>query len=116
MQAADHGWLSHYGVRGQLTRAIDWVTSQAAGILSRAPRPMTLRDAVRSAAPRPMLLIAGGNVPDEAIAGRFFQTASPQTVQLWIVPGGGHTLGLVAHPAEWESHVIGFLDAVLLEQ
>jgi pimeloyl-ACP methyl ester carboxylesterase len=116
MQAADHGWLSNYGVRGQITRAIDWVTYQAAGILSRAPRPTALRDAVRSAAPRPILLIAGGDVPDEAMAGRFFRAASPQTVQLWIVPGAGHTRGLAAHPADWESHVIGFLDAVLLGQ
>jgi uncharacterized protein len=113
MQLADHGWLSHYGFRGALTKGIEWVTYHAAGILSGAPRPMALRDAIRAAAPRPVLLVAGGNVTDESLAGRFFQAASPDTVRLWVVPGAGHTDGLATHPAEWEARVIAFLDGAL---
>jgi pimeloyl-ACP methyl ester carboxylesterase len=113
MQAADHGWLEHYGVRGSITKAIDWVTYGAAGVLSGAPRPMALREAITSAAPHPVLLIAAGTRADEALAGRFFQEASPSTVQMWIVPGSGHTGGLATRPAEWEARVTGFLDHAL---
>ena len=82
MQPADHGWLSHYGFRGFITKGIDWVTYEGADLLSSAHRPMSLRDAVRAAAPRPVLLIASGETADEALAGRFFQEASPGAVKL----------------------------------
>ena len=113
MQLADHGWLARYGIRGDLQRGIDWVTYRAADLLSGARPPMSLREAVRAAAPRPVLLIAGGETTDEAAAARFFRSASPQTVQVWVVPGSGHTGGLATHPAEWETRVIAFLDHAL---
>jgi dienelactone hydrolase len=113
MQQADHGWLRHYGVRGSIQRAVDWVMYEASAVLSGAPHPMSLRDAIGAAAPRPVLLIAGGDAPDEPLAGRFFREASPSTVQLWVVPGAGHTAGLSAHPAAWEARVIGFLGGAL---
>jgi pimeloyl-ACP methyl ester carboxylesterase len=113
MQQADHGWLAHYGVRGSIQRGIDWVMYQASAVLSGAPRPMSLREAIGMAAPRQVLLIAAGNVADEPIAGRFFQEASPDSVQLWVVPGAGHTEGLATDPAEWEGRVTAFLDRAL---
>src|SRR6516225_2013007 len=70
-QLADHGWLPH-GIDGALTRGEEWVKFGAAGLLSGAPRPMPLRDAIRAAAPRPVLIIAAGAVPDEPIAARWF--------------------------------------------
>ncbi len=39
--------------------------------------------------------------------------ASSSNVELWELPDAGHTEGLAAHPAAWESHVIGFLDRSL---
>lgn len=111
MQFADHAWLSHYGLRGVITRGIDWVTYAAADLLSGASAPSSLRAALAAAAPRPVLLIAAGNAPDETLAGRFFRRASPRSVQLWVVPAAGHTGGLEAQPKEWESRVIEFLDA-----
>jgi dienelactone hydrolase len=113
MQLADHGWLGHYGVRGWITKGIDWVTYQASELLSGAPRPMSLRDAIAAAAPRPVLLIAAGDVADESIAGRFFREGSPRTAQLWVVPGAAHTGGLATRPAEWEAQVTRFLDGAL---
>lgn len=114
MQAADHGWLEHYGLQGSIQQVIDQVTYGAAGLLSGADRPMSLRDAVRAASPRPVLLIAGGATTDEATAGRWFRQASPGSVGLWIVPGAGHTEGLATQPTRWEDEVLGFLDAALL--
>ena len=114
MQTADHVWLEQYGFLGSIQLVIDRMLYGAAGILSGADRPMALRNAIRAAAPRHVFLIAAGDAADEGIAGRWFEQASPASVDLWIVPGAGHTAGLATRPAEWESTVIGFLDEALL--
>jgi dienelactone hydrolase len=111
-QLADHGWLPH-GVGGALTRGMEWVMFTAAGLISGAPRPMSIPDAIRAAAPRSVLIIAGGAVADEPVAARWFQAASPATVQVWVVPHAGHTQGLATAPRSWEAHVISFLQAAL---
>ena len=111
-QLADHGWLPH-GVNGALQRGMEWVQYTAAGLLSGAPRPMSLPDSIRAAAPRPVLIIAGAAKPDEPIAARWFQAASPTTVHVWVVPHAGHTRGLATAPQAWETHVINFLNAAL---
>ena len=85
----------------------------AAGLISGAPQPMSIRDALRAAAPRPALIIAGGAVASEPVAARWFQSAAPDTVQVWVVPHAGHTEGLATAPEAWESHVTGFLNAAL---
>jgi uncharacterized protein len=59
------------------------------------------------------LLIAAGNVADEAYAARSTQSAARGTVQTWVVPGADHTGGLHAQPADWEQRVTSFLDANL---
>ena len=92
---------------------MEWVQYTAAGLISGAPRPMSIPDAIRAAAPRPVLIIAGGAVADEPIAARWFQAASPATVQVWVVPHAGHTQGLATAPGAWEAHVISFLNAAL---
>jgi len=111
-QLADRGWRPH-DITGILDRGMEWVQYTAAGLLSGAPRPMSIPDSIRAAAPRPMLIIAGGARPGEQAAARWFQAASPATVQVWIVPAAGHTQGLAAAPRVWEARVTGFLDAAL---
>ena len=111
-QLADHGWLPR-GVDGALTRGMEWVMYTAAGLISGAPRPMSIPDAIRAAGGRPTLIIAAGSVADEPVAARWFRAASPATVQVWVVPHAGHTQGLAIAPRAWEAHVIGFLDAAL---
>jgi len=85
----------------------------AAGLLSGAPRPMSIPGAVRAAAPRPVLIIAGAAKPDEPVAARWFQAASPATVHEWVVPHAGHTQGLATAPGAWATHVISFLNAAV---
>jgi len=111
-QLADHGWLPG-GTEGALQRGMEWVMYTAAGLISGAPRPMSIPDAIRAGGGRPTLIIAGGTVADESAAARWFRAASPATVQVWVVPHAGHTQGLTAAPEAWEAHVIGFLDAAL---
>jgi hypothetical protein len=74
---------------------------------------MSIPDSIRAAAPRPVLIIAAGAVPGEPVAARWFQAASPATVQLWVVPHAGHTQGLATAPLAWEARVISFLTAAL---
>jgi alpha-beta hydrolase superfamily lysophospholipase len=112
MQLADHGWLPH-GIDGVVTRGEEWVMYAAGGLFSGAPRPMPLRDAIRVAAPVPVLIIAGGAAADEPVAARWFQAASPGSVQVWVVPHAGHTAALATQPVAYAARVISFLDAAL---
>ncbi len=110
-QLADHGWKPG-GITGALERGMEWELYTAGGLLSGAPRPVSIPDAIR-AAPRPALIIAGGSVPDEPVAARWFQAASPATVHVWVVPHAGHTQGLATAPRAWQAHVITFLNTAL---
>ena len=96
-----------------MQRGMEWVEYTTAGLLSTAPRPISIPDAIRAAAPRPVLIIAGTVNPDEPIAARWFGEASPATVQVWVVPQAGHTQGLATAPEAWQTHVISFLNTAL---
>lgn len=114
--AADKGWLPRHW-RGWIQRGIDAVLYGTTDLLTEASPPIRLRDAVAEAAPRPVLLIAGGAVLGnaEVDADSWIRAASPDTVQVWVVPDTGHTAALRTQPQQWEARVIGFLDAALLE-
>ena len=115
--AADKGYLAAYGVRGQIQRGIDWGTYAVASLLSDAPEPMPLGDSVVDAqadgTPTPMLLITAGRVDTERLAAEFIARAAPDAVEVWTVPGAGHTAGLQVAPDAWKRRVLGFLDASL---
>ena len=114
--AGDHAWLSdRYGVQGSVTQWSHDVTYGIAGLLTDASEPATLRAAV-AAAHRPVLLIAAGTVKDEGYADAYVRGGSPGTVQVWVVPGAFHTSGLRTAPAQWEQHVITFLDQALIRR
>lgn len=112
--AGDKAWLSEqFGLRGDVQERLDWLTYRLADLFTAADPPITLGDAVRAAAPRPVLLIAGGSVADEPLAARSIQHHSPATVELWVVPETGHTNALHTHPDEWETRVAAFLEHAL---
>jgi uncharacterized protein len=111
-QLADRGWMMH-GITGVLDTGMEWVQHAAAGLISGAPAPMSIPDAIRAAAPRPVPIIAGGAVSSEPIAARWFRAASPATVRVWVVPHAGHTQGLATAPRAWAAHVISFLNTAL---
>ncbi|MFC6450321.1 alpha/beta hydrolase [Cellulomonas gelida] len=114
--ADDLRWLSSaYGWRGTLTRTVHAAQTSLADLMSEPRRPAPLGDAVREVAPRPVLLIAAGRVPDEQHAAAALQASAPDSVQVWVVRGADHTGGLAAAPQEWESRVIDFLDAALAD-
>ena len=103
-----------YGIRGRIQLGLEWVQYSLTDLLTDASKPVALVDAARAAAPRPVLLIAAGRVPDEGHAAAYIQQHAPASVTTWIVAGAGHTQGLSVAPAEWERTMIGFLDAALV--
>ena len=112
--AGDKSWLSdEYGLRGALQEGVERLVYGAADLLTAASPPLTLHDAVAASAPRPVLLIAGGAVPDEAKAARHIESGSPGTVEVWEVAGAGHTDGLRTDAAGWQQRVMSFLDGAL---
>lgn len=112
--AADLDWLvDAYGWRGSVTRAVHRVQTTVADVLSPAGPPPPLREAVWAAEPRPVLLIVAGERPDELHAATSLQSASPESVELWVVDGAAHTAGLRTDPDGWREHVLGFLAGAL---
>lgn len=108
--AADLCWLSDaYGWRGSFTRWVREGQTALADALSPAGPPPPLPGAAAAASPRPMLLIVAGDRPDELHAATAIQAAAPDSVEIWVVPGAGHTAGLRTDPAGWTERVLGFL-------
>ncbi len=109
--AADDGWKPEH-VGGRLQRLMDWWQERLTQVLTDASPPPSLRSTV-AASDTPVLVIAAGTVPDESRAGEWLRSASPESVELWVVPGAGHTGGLSSDPRGWEDRVVGFLDRAL---
>jgi fermentation-respiration switch protein FrsA (DUF1100 family) len=110
----DKDWLSEeYGLAGHLQELLDRVTYTFVDLLTAASPPIDLEAAVIRAAPAPILLIAAGDVEDEHLVAQRLQTAAPVSIEVWVVPGSGHTGGLDTAPAEWERRVVDFLDTAL---
>jgi len=114
---ADKAWLGEvFGFRGRIQLALEWAQYSLTDLLTDASRPISLGEAVHTAAPRPVLLITAGRVEDELQAANYIKQHSPESVTIWTVPGAGHTGGLSAAPAEWEETVTDFLEKALLRQ
>ncbi len=113
--AADKAWLSEeFGFRGLIQEGVDHLTYGLADLMTSAGPPLSLRDAVAAMAPRPVLLITAGEVPDERLAAQHLQAAALDGVEIWEIPGAEHTAGLATAPQEWVTRVLAFLDGVLL--
>jgi uncharacterized protein len=92
---------------------IGWAILHAVrGVAGTDPAP-SLFGLVPRIAPRPVLLIAGGAEESEVLTNRRYRELGGDSVDLWTVPGTGHTAGLRTHPAEYERRTIAFLDEVV---
>lgn len=109
---ADKAWLSDvYGWRGLIQERLEWVQYTLADVLTPATKPESLASAAVRAAPRPILLIAGEEMPDEVNAASFI-AAESSNVEVWIAAGAGHIEALAVAPDDWERIVLGFLEDV----
>jgi uncharacterized protein len=112
----DKQWLKDvYGFRGSIQMGLEWIEYSIADLLTGAEKPISLAEAIKSAAPHPVLLITAGKVEDELNAAKYLQQQSPNNVVIWTVPGAGHTQGLAVAPVYWEQNVIDFLDDALIK-
>jgi len=112
--AADDAWLSDvYGLRGAIQEGLGRARTGLTRLLTSAPLPTPLADAVASSTQAWFLLIAAGDVADERHVAERLRSMSPQHVEVWIVHGADHTDGLSVAAEPWESTVIGFLDDAL---
>ena len=112
--SADKSWLSdEFGLRGWFQEQLDRARYVLVDVLTAAPTPPSLASSVVAAHPRHVLLITAGEVADEAHAAGHIRSASPTTVQVWNVPGAGHTAGHATEPEAWRQHVLAFLDTHL---
>lgn len=98
------------GLHGWTAQAVMGISTGTAAVLSAAPVPIPLRDAVRRITPRPVLVIAAG---EEILVVQRVQAAAPSTVQVWTLPRSTHTHGFADQPEEWTSRVGAFLDSAL---
>ncbi|MEZ5186944.1 MAG: alpha/beta fold hydrolase [Candidatus Nanopelagicales bacterium] len=109
--AGDFDWLpEQYGWRGRVQQLLDVPRFALVDLFTAQPPPLTLREAVAAIAPRPVLLIAAGAVPDEQYATAHIASGSPATVTTWVVPDAGHIGGLSTQPELWRKTVLGFFD------
>jgi pimeloyl-ACP methyl ester carboxylesterase len=112
----DKGWLREvYGARGWIQLKLEWLQYAFTDLLTAAPKPPILADAAQAGQPRPVLLIAGGDMPDEINAAEFIAREAGAHVSIWVVPGAGHIQGLSTAPESWERTVISFLDTAMGE-
>jgi hypothetical protein len=106
----DAAWLPT-DLDGYIQRAMLEIQTAVTDVLTDAPRPVSLRDALAATAPRPVLLIAG---EPELRGDTYLYNHAPGNVELWTLPDTPHTGGLSHHRVQWEQRVIGFLDRALL--
>jgi dienelactone hydrolase len=113
-QAADEAWLSdEYGVRGLVQERLEQVQDVVTDLLTSAGPPTPIREAVAASGRTRYLLITAGTVTDEGNAAVHVAAGAPDRVEVWTVPGAGHTGGLATAPEEWADRVTGFLTAAL---
>jgi dienelactone hydrolase len=111
---ADKAWLDEaFGWRGRLQQGIEELVYGTTDLLTAAHPPIGLRDAATAMAPRSLLLITAGAVPDEARAADHIRGGAPSTVEVWTVDGADHTGALDTDPDGWEQRVTEWLDAAL---
>jgi predicted esterase len=101
------------GDPGLPERVVTELALQAARAVSGMREPPSLVGIMPRIAPRPVLLIAGGDDPNEIPTNRRYRDAGGPTVQLWELPDTGHTAGLRTHPSQYEQRTTAFLDRAL---
>jgi len=104
------------GAGGLFIRYIDGLTKHAAALMTSAPMPTQMRDAVRAMKPEQrVFVIISGPASNEVDAARVFTAARPDIISTWTIADAGHIEGLATHPDEWERRVISFYDESLCD-
>jgi len=104
------------GTDGLFIRYIDGLTKHAAALMTSAPMPTQMREAVKEMTPEQrVFVIISGPASNEVDAARVFTAVRPDIISTWTIPDAGHIEGLATHPDEWERRVISFYDESLCD-
>jgi pimeloyl-ACP methyl ester carboxylesterase len=104
-------WFIGGSPTSDIERAVNTITWLVADLWTEASPPAPLREVADTIDQTPVLVIAADAPDERAVSGDLAQR-SP-TIQVWQTTGIGHTQALALAPAEWEAHVIAFLDGAL---
>ncbi len=89
-----------------------WTSTYALALFTGLRPPPPLTELIPRIAPRPLLIISAGHgIGGEVELSDVFYAAAGEPKQRWYIPEAGHTGGLAARPAEYETKVIAFFDA-----
>lgn len=80
---------------------------------TRPGRP--LRELAAQVSPTPLLFVATGGLPVEIPMSRIYADAAREPVELWVLPGAGHTTAIRDEAAAYERRVVGHFDDALLD-
>ena len=112
----DLTWLSaRYGWRGTVQESFEQLRDVVTVVLATTFPPIALADAIAASGDVPFLLITAGDIDDEAFAATALTAAAPDRVTTWQVPDAGHADAFERAPDDWPRHVLGFLQANLLD-
>ena len=99
------------GLGGVFVRYTDWLTKNAAALMTSADKPTQMRDAIASmSSDQHVLVINAGTVAEEIAAAKTFEAVDPSIVTTWIAADASHIDALSTYPDEWERRVVSFLD------
>ena len=98
---------------GALAQSVVWLAEQSGRAISGMKPSRSLVEFMPAIAPRPVLLVAAGKIPEEPPASRMYQRAGGDNVKVWVAPDAVHIGAIRKHPAEYEQRTVGFLDAAL---
>jgi len=96
-----------------LERARLWLMLKGIRGVSGMRTSTSLNPMIERIAPRPVLLVATGGLPQELAGNRVYRRHGGPTTELYELPEAAHTGGLRARPAEYERRTTAFLDRAL---
>ena len=83
-------------------------------LFSGVQAPPALVDQVGRIAPRPVLLIAAGDIEAEVVFNTIYYEAAAEPKELWVAPDSGHMGAFHTYPEEYEERLIDLFDHALL--
>lgn len=92
-----------------------WMGFRFTGLFSGVQPLPSLREQVRSIAPRPILFIAGAESMWESELAAKYALSAGAAADVWVIPDAGHVAGIFTDPNEYTVRVLAFLDAALIE-
>lgn len=97
-----------------LYRPIDFIFYKVMPFYDGVDEPISIKDAIKQIAPRPILLISTG-FELERVRVQTFMEEAKEPKELWLIPEANHMEGIILRPQEYEERIVHFFGETLLE-